>query len=296
MSTQIIIYTDGGADPNPGYGGWAALLIYGSREKILTGNAPDTTNNRMELTAACEALRALKRPCQVTLYTDSNYVKKGISEWIEKWSANGWKSKGKPIQNVDLWQRLAAQTERHQVDWQWVRGHAGNLYNERVDKLARQARLAITPVQIDDPNMPKLFLRGTCKGNPGPGSWGIVAEQAGETRQLSGSVPATTNNRMELLAAIEALKLVDAGIPVQLITTSDYLFQGATKWIIGWRRRNWQKRDGKPVANADLWQILDAEMGRRRLIWINAKGEQSDKFRQGLDEAGKLAKNAQEIV
>ena len=143
---EVTIYTDGGSDPNPGPGGWAALLMTrradGSpHERELSGNDPDTTNNRMELTAAIEALRALNRPCAVTLHTDSEYLKNGITRWMDGWIKNGWRtSKKAPVKNQDLWQALHAETQRHSITWQWVKGHAGDPYNERVDQLVRLAR------------------------------------------------------------------------------------------------------------------------------------------------------------
>lgn len=135
----VTIYTDGACDPNPGPGGWAALLRYGKHEKILTGSASETTNNRMELTAAVEAFRALKRPCQVYIYTDSEYLKNGITRWMPAWRRRNWRRKGGTLANVDLWQALDAAIQGHQVEWEWVRGHIGNVDNERVDRLARQA-------------------------------------------------------------------------------------------------------------------------------------------------------------
>ncbi|HVO71668.1 MAG TPA: ribonuclease HI [Aggregatilineaceae bacterium] len=143
---QVTIYTDGGCDPNTGPGGWAAILITtradGSPyEREIGGAEPDTTNNRMELTAAIEALRALKKPCQVTLRTDSEYLRRGITEWLEGWVARGWRTSGKkPVKNQDLWQALLAEKQRHEIDWQWVKGHAGDEYNERVDRLVAEAR------------------------------------------------------------------------------------------------------------------------------------------------------------
>ncbi|MCB9421386.1 MAG: ribonuclease HI [Ardenticatenaceae bacterium] len=285
----VEIYTDGGADPNPGIGGWAALLLSGGHEKVLTGHQADTTNNRMELTAAIEALRALKRPCQVQFYTDSEYLRRGITEWIEKWAEKEWQHKpGQPVANADLWRALWPLVKRHDINWHWVKGHAGNQYNERVDALARQARLEITPdAQISD-DVPRLYVRASCKGNPGPGGWGAVLEQGSETEQVSGSAFDTTNNRMELTAVIEGLLLLPSGSSVQIFTTSDYLYQGITNWIPGWRRRAWQKKDGNPVANADLWQALD-QLGQQYAIrWINAKGQE----KPALEEAGKLAVNA----
>jgi ribonuclease HI len=136
---NVTIYTDGACDPNPGPGGWAALLKFASREKILTGAALDSTNNRMELTAAIQALEALNRPCQVFFYTDSEYVKKGITEWMPSWKARNWRRKGGKLANIDLWQALDKAIQPHEIDWRWVRGHAGNPDNNRVDRLARQA-------------------------------------------------------------------------------------------------------------------------------------------------------------
>lgn len=135
----VTIYTDGSCEPNPGPGGWAALLRYKDHEKILTGSEPATTNNRMELTAALRALEALKRPMKVKLHTDSEYLKRGITEWLPGWRRRGWKRKGGALANVDLWQALDAALQRHQVEWHWVRGHAGQVENERVDRLAKQA-------------------------------------------------------------------------------------------------------------------------------------------------------------
>jgi ribonuclease HI len=138
---QVTIYTDGACDPNPGPGGWAALLRYAVHEKVLTGSDPDTTNNRMELTAAIEAFKALKQPCQVDIYTDSEYLKRGITEWLSGWRARGWRRKVGALANIALWQELDKLLKTHQVEWHWLRGHAGQPQNERVDMLARQALL-----------------------------------------------------------------------------------------------------------------------------------------------------------
>ncbi len=290
---QVVIYTDGGSDPNPGIGGWAAILRFGKHEKVLTGNDPEATNNRMELTAAIRALEALKRPCTIDFYTDSEYLRKGITEWIDDWAAKNWKKKGKPIPNVDLWQTLWPLVKTHEISWHWVKGHAGNEYNERVDRLARKARLEITPPEVIDPNIPRLFLRASCKGNPGPGGWGVVLEEGEDTEQASGSEPRTTNNRMELTAAIEGLLLLPPDSEVQIFTTSDYLYQGITQWIRNWRKRNWMKKGGEqPVANSDLWQALDELAENYTIRWINAKGRELT----GLEEAGKLAVNAIQMV
>ena len=138
--TVVEISTDGACLGNPGPGGWGAVLRYKGTEKELSGSEPDTTNNRMELQAAIEGLAALTRPSTVILYTDSVYVRDGITKWVNGWQRNGWKTAAKkPVKNVELWQRLVAETERHDVEWRWVKGHAGDHYNEIADTLATSA-------------------------------------------------------------------------------------------------------------------------------------------------------------
>ena len=136
---SVEAFTDGACRGNPGPGGWGALLRFNGSERKLYGAERDTTNNRMELSAAIEALKALKEPCQVALTTDSQYVRKGITEWIQGWKRKGWKTAGnKPVKNVDLWQALDTQAQRHQVEWHWVKGHSGHRENEIADQLANR--------------------------------------------------------------------------------------------------------------------------------------------------------------
>ena len=142
---KVVIATDGACKGNPGIGGWGALLrAAGGAEKELSGAEPHTTNNRMELTGAIRALEALKRPSDVVLSTDSNYVKDGITKWVHGWRRKGWRTgDGKPVKNQDLWQALCAAAERHSIDWRWVKGHAGDPDNERADGLANAAIAAL---------------------------------------------------------------------------------------------------------------------------------------------------------
>ena len=136
---DVTIYTDGACSGNPGPGGWGALLEYGGASKEICGGETQTTNNRMELMAAIAALETLKKPCNVTLYTDSTYVRNGITSWIHNWRRNNWRTASrKPVKNADLWQRLDEAHQRHEMNWQWVKGHAGHPGNERADELARQ--------------------------------------------------------------------------------------------------------------------------------------------------------------
>jgi ribonuclease HI len=136
----VEIFTDGACSGNPGPGGWAAILRYRGSEREISGAEPLTTNNRMELFAAIAALEALTRPCKVALYTDSQYLRDGITKWLLSWKARGWRTADKkPVKNIDLWQRLEAAAAQHSIDWHWVRGHAGHPENDRVDALARAA-------------------------------------------------------------------------------------------------------------------------------------------------------------
>ena len=138
MTPGVVIYTDGACSGNPGPGGWGAILLHGTSRKEISGGELETTNNRMELMGAIAALEALKKPCQVELHTDSQYVMKGISEWIHNWKRRGWRTAdGKPVKNDDLWRRLDEARARHEVKWKWVKGHAGHELNERADELAR---------------------------------------------------------------------------------------------------------------------------------------------------------------
>jgi ribonuclease HI len=139
VTNRVIIHTDGACSGNPGPGGWGAVLQYNGTIKELKGGAPLTTNNKMELTAAIEALNALKRPCEVELHTDSNYLKDGLTKWIHGWKRNGWRTADrKPVKNVELWQALDHAVQRHKIDWHWVKGHAGDEMNERADELANE--------------------------------------------------------------------------------------------------------------------------------------------------------------
>lgn len=143
-TSRVEIYTDGACSGNPGPGGWGAILRYEGKEKELFGSEPLTTNNRMELMAAIAALEALKRPVQVDLYTDSNYLRDGVTKWLSAWKERGWRTADrKPVKNIDLWQRLENAIESHQIEWHWVRGHSGHPENERADALAREAILSL---------------------------------------------------------------------------------------------------------------------------------------------------------
>lgn len=137
---HVVIYTDGACSGNPGPGGWGSVLLYRDHRRELSGGDAETTNNRMEMMAVIQALESLSRPCEIILHTDSTYVMKGMTEWLEQWKKRGWRTAGKqPVKNVELWQRMEQAIERHEVQWRWVKGHSGVPGNERADELARLA-------------------------------------------------------------------------------------------------------------------------------------------------------------
>ena len=155
MNARVAIWTDGACSGNPGPGGWGAVLSYDGREKELCGGEALTTNNRMELLAAIAALEALSRPCAVDLHTDSQYLRGGVTGWINNWKRNGWRTADKkPVKNEDLWRRLDEATKRHDIAWRWVKGHAGDAMNERADELARQGMKPFLPPPAHDPAAP----------------------------------------------------------------------------------------------------------------------------------------------
>jgi ribonuclease HI len=306
---EVMVYTDGGADPNPGPGGWGVVLVHpaSGRTEEMRGGEPRTTNNRMELTAALVALDALKLRCRVALYTDSQYLRRGVTEWLPGWIARGWRRKTGELQNEDLWRRLAAVTVRHEVTWHWIKGHAGHARNERADQLAsaaiveQRAALRLERAAAAGPGTGPaapapdidVYLR-ISRSRQGAGWAALVRrrqEAAGEERVVSGSLAAgatVSANAVDLLAATAVLESLPAGAHVAVHTGSDYLRHGASRWLPGWRQRGWKTKEGGAVMNRELWERLAAAMARRTVEWPEVK----DSEPQELERLGKLARAA----
>ncbi len=270
---EVLIYTDGACDPNPGPGGWAAILRFGEHEKVLTGAEPRATNNRMELQAVIAALTALKKPCRVQLYTDSKYVRTGITDYIARWKARGWQTADKKaVANQDLWLALDEATQRHQIEWQWVKGHAGNPLNERVDRLA-VSMIPRSTLPLDDQSAAHVFTGVSCRGQTGPGGWAVIVRQ-GEQAQNWGDYEITTSaNRLHLLAAQRGLEAAPTDRTVHLYTPSDYVAQGAQHWVKNWAAHNWRTKDDQPVKHRELWQAIVAASQTRHVQWHVLKDE-----------------------
>jgi ribonuclease HI len=233
----------------------------------------------------------------VALHTDSEYLRRGIQEWLPNWQARGWRTSGrKPVQNQDLWQALATEAERHEVEWRWVRGHAGDALNERADQLARAA-IPRPTLPHDDEDAVHLFPRASCLGVQGPGGWAVVVRRGDQITSQSGSIAEATANEMELRAAIQGLKALTQPGRVHLYTVSKYLHQGITRWVAGWQARGWRTKQGQPVRHKALWLTLQEALAERQVQWhVLPAGERPPESEQAATLAAQAARAAQEKV
>ncbi len=291
------VFTDGGANPNPGPGGWAAVIRDPTTERVreLAGGEPDTTNNRMELTAAIRALESLDEAVAVDLFTDSTYLRQGITKWLPGWIRRNWQrfdSRGQahPVKNVDLWQRLGDLDARRQIRWHWVRGHAGHLHNERADELATSeiAKLKSTSSRagtlvtasncegrserLTEPSDIEAVIRVVCRGDRG--AWAAGLTEGGEATSMTGQSASTTANRLELEAALAVLRKVPKGRRLA-VRSGDYLRRGASEWLADWKRRGFRTSSGAPVKNPDLWRQLDADCQGRAVAFLPLAGDRA---------------------
>jgi ribonuclease HI len=321
---RVEIYTDGGCDPNPGPGGWGAILISGPNRKEISSAAADTTNNRMELTAAVEALRLLRRPCQITLYTDSQYLRRGVTEWLPRWRARGWRrARGGVVQNQDLWQALLEAMAPHEVSWEWLRGHQGHPQNERADQLAGEARRSLVDRRSaksargsqsegatgqhrerpDKASLPsghrprarqqvEIYARGCALGVPGPAGYAAKLIFDDDAQVVSGHWPLATSNVMELWSVIAGLRALEGPSQVTIHTGSKYVLDGATRWLPGWERNGWRKRDGNPVMNREIWEELSHVLGDHDVHWHFLPASSDDPHSQEAAQAAREAAEA----
>ena len=296
---RIDVYTDGGSRPNPGPGGWGVVILEdgGDSPRELSGGSDQTTNNRMELTAAIRALEELQGRGPVRLHTDSQYVRRGITQWLDKWVAQGWKRKGGKLENEDLWRRLADLDGGRDVEWKWIKGHAGDRWNERADELAsaevaRHGGKAVERAVAAVPDVDReIFLRISCA--KGRGGWAAAVRPPGdeiEEETVTGRETRTTPNRLDLVAACELLEDQEAGSRIAFHTGSDYLRNGASDWIHGWKKKGWKTGSGKPVANRELWERLDRAMARHDEVHWPPVGDVAAEVLKGLERRAKEAR------
>lgn len=286
IGDEVRIYTDGGAKPNPGPGGWGAVLLRPAagkpRIEELSGGERHTTNNRMELTAAIRGLEAVAEGTPARLVTDSQYLRRGITRWLPGWVAAGWRRKdGGEVANQDLWHRLAEVAGARRVRWEWVKGHRGHRWNERADALARAAgeavagrrsgaRTAVPEAAAAGPADFDLYLKASGRGGwaarvRARGGEAVDDDEAGEL--LTGARRGASANELILLAAAAALESLPPGAAAAVHTGSDYLRDGAVQWLPLWRRRGWKTRTGGAVANRAAWQRLARALEGRPVAW-----------------------------
>jgi ribonuclease HI len=257
----VKIYTDGSCSPNPGPGGWGVVIIpEKGKKRELSGKVSETTNNRMELQASLEALKSLPGSSSVELYTDSKYVQKGITSWIENWRKRNWLTAEKePVKNRDLWEELDKELKHHQVRWFWVKGHADDPHNERADELAFAAR-GRKALPLHDETAVHIFLGITWKQKSKVGSWAAVFRYQKHFKIIGGIVENSSANRIHIQSACNTLCTLKRRLPVHLYTSSGYLKEGASNWMKSWAKNGWQTREGKVVSNKEEWEELSSVM------------------------------------
>ena len=288
---RLSLYTDGGASPNPGPGGWGVVIVdplTGATEE-LSGGEPDTTNNRMELLAAIHALENQPDGAQLDVFTDSRYLRQGITQWLAGWRRNNWQKRdGSAVKNVDLWQRLEQASARHDIAWHWLKGHAGHEHNERADQLASEeidrirAALPVREHPSGDRSPAELeaFLRVRCTGRTG--RWAALLRLPGGDQTIGGRDSPTSANRLALIASLEILEHCPAELSLAIHTNIDYVRNGLHQWVSGWQARGWRTSAGDPVKNAGLWRRLLAEIENRTVTFLRADSDDEE-----LRELGK---------
>ena len=286
------VYTDGGCRPNPGPGGWGVVIVEPGRSPVeLSGGEPATTNNRMELQAALAGLEAVVPERPVEIVTDSQYLRRGITEWLAGWRARGWRtSTGGEVQNRDLWERLDAAVRGRAVHWKWTKGHAGDRWNERADRLAAAAIPGgARPEAETDHDGVHLYLSVARSTKLGSSAWAAVLRFREHESVVVHRGADESANRTHLRSAAGALEQLKRRVRAHLYTTSDYLKDGATAWIERWRRAGWTTREGAPVANRDLWQGLERAMSRHDVRWHVVS---KDDLPPEMEEAKRRAREA----
>ena len=256
-SPNISIYTDGSCKPNPGAGGWAAIILRrGKKPTKLCGCEQNSTNNRMELTAPLHALKSFGNSEEIRIYTDSKYLREGVTKWLSAWEKRGWKTtENTEVKNQELWKDLAQEITRHKIDWKWTKGHVGNKWNERADALARGARQKRS-LPLNQEGAIHMFTAASFKKTERNGGWGVLLKYKENIKLVHGTAVNTSGNRMHLQATIEGLKAIKKPFPLNIYTTSSYLKDGATHWVSRWAHQGWISKEGDPIKNQDLWTRL----------------------------------------
>lgn len=277
---RLTIYTDGGCDPNPGPGGYGIVILEEGKPPLeISGGEPNTTNNRMEMTAALEALRSLPEPTRIELYTDSMYLKDGVTKWMKGWREKGWITKAKePVKNRDLWEALDKELQRHLVEWRWTKGHAGNEWNELADRLASRGIARPSAISLENGEL-AIYAGVSFSAKDGSGGIALIMRYRGDAgvaeKTFEKRIDESSANRLHLLTAIEAFGALKRRMKIHFFTSSDYLKDGATRWVSGWRERGWKTREGEDVSHRDLWERVASLTPLHSIVWhvVQKEGE-----------------------
>ncbi len=300
----VIIYSDGGAKPNPGAGGWAALMIRDGQIEEISGREDNTTNNRMELTAAIMALEELGGGCKVEFHTDSQYLKNGITQWMANWARNGWVTANKqPVQNQDLWERLHDSIQDHDIKWQWVKGHATSKYNNRVDELATAARERKEAAPMAAPAGKstaasnadaQLYVYATTDYGTKTGGWGVAVVTKDSKKVFNGSEINTSDNQLLLAGCARVLEELSGLQTLTVYSDSEYLTNGMSKWLAGWMKRGWKTASGEPVKNQALWKRLYEAAKPYSIQWEHLEKFESEHSKKAHEAAQKAVQKTKE--
>ena len=274
------IFTDGSCLVTSGAGGWAIVIKGNGEDRELSGAVSNTTNNRMELQAALEALRTLEDGAKAVVHTDSNYVKQGVTLWMRDWKHRGWKRKSGSLKNLDLWQQIDKEAARLDVTWRWVRAHAGHPDNERADQLAQQAAKSVRSskgTELESTETPQsscseeqVVVHGVVFGLRANSSsaWFLQSRDSeGSVRELGGASTDRTAYSLGLDLAIRSLEMAPSTARVELCLNCPHVAEGVNGWSHTWRRNGWRTSDGRAVAHREKWQALLAAVEGRQVDW-----------------------------
>lgn len=300
---SVIIYSDGGAKPNPGTGGWAALLIRNGAIEEISGREANTTNNRMELTAAIMALQSLEEAYQIEFHTDSQYLKNGITQWMAGWVRNGWLTANKqPVQNQDLWEELHEALQDHDLKWHWVKGHATSKYNNRVDELATAARERREAPAMTMPEVKviatttdtdaQLYVYSNMDYDSKVGGWGVSVVTKDGKKVYAGNETNSSDNQLVLAGCARVLEELSGLKSLVVYSDSEYLTNGMSKWLAGWMKRGWKTASGDPVKNQALWKRLYEAAKPYSIQWEHLEKFENEHSKKAHEAAQKAAQKA----
>ncbi len=287
--SNLTIYTGGGAKPSPdGPGGWAALIIHDYEVEELSGREDSTTNVRMELMAVFMALESLEERHHIEVHTDSLYVKRGINNWLPKWTQNGWHTtKNQPIQNKDLWEGLNDLMQGHEIRWKWIKREPNNpdMYIRRIAELvtaAREPNISTKMIELTsegpDVNV-SIYVDAWYKGGP----WGATLVSINGVEDMKGNEADTTGNQTILIACTKILKTLPPAQRIAFYGSSEYLINGMSKWLRGWIKNDWKTAKGEPVKNQEQWKQLDAATQTHTIIWLHLDDFENPYARRASD-------------